>query len=104
MSCLESIPKEYHMLPFHEYFAKTILILALNKETEAMLWHQRLIHYSLLSLQTASLYVYGVPNLSAFNFNNTLKYPTFLKVNLTKNFGKKSLRDSVERPYQSVFY
>ena len=44
MSCLESLPEEYHSLPFHEYFAKNIPISALNKEAEAMLWHQRLIH------------------------------------------------------------
>ena len=49
------------------------------------------------------MYVDGVPNLSAFNFNDILKYPTCLKVNLTKNFGKKSLCDSVERPYQGLF-
>ena len=44
MLCLESLPTEYYSLPFHEYFAKTIPIAALNKEAEAMLWHQRLIH------------------------------------------------------------
>ena len=32
-----------------------------------------------------------------------LKCPTCLKTNLTKNFGKKSLRDSVEPPYQGLF-
>ena len=103
MSCLESLPEEYHSLPFHEYFAKTIPISALNKEAEAMLWHQRLIHCGSHSLQSASQYVDGVPNLSAFNFDDILKCPTCLKVNLTKNFGKKSLRDSVERPYQGLF-
>ena len=68
-----------------------------------MLWHQRLIHCGSHSLQSASLYVDGVPNLSAFNFDDILKCPTCLKVNLTKNFGKKSLRNSVERPYQGLF-
>ena len=91
MSCLESLPEEYHSLPFHEYFAKTIPIAALNKEAEAMLWHQRLIHCGSHSLKSASLYIDGVPNLSAFNFDDILKCPTCLKTNLTKNFGKKSL-------------
>ena len=103
MSCLESLPKEYHLLPFHKYYAKNIPILALNKEAEAMLWHQCLIHCGSHSLQSASLYVDGVPNVSAFNFDDILKCPTCLKVNLTKNFGKKSLRDSGERPYQGLF-
>ena len=68
-----------------------------------MLWHQRLIHCGSHSLKSASLYVDGVPNLSAFNFDDVLKCPTCLKVNLTKNFGKKSLRDSIERQYQGLF-
>ena len=102
MSCLKSLPEEYHSLPFHEYFAKNIPISALNKEAEAMLWHQRLIHCDSHSLQSASMYVDGIPNLSAFNFDDILKCPTCIKVNLTKNFGKKSLCDSVERPYQGL--
>ena len=32
MSCLESLPKKYHKLPFHEYFEKIIPIVALNKK------------------------------------------------------------------------
>ena len=103
ISCLENLPEEYHSLPFHEYFAKTIPIAALNKEAEAILWNQRLIHCGSRSLKSASLYVHGVPNLSAFNFDDILKCPTCLKTNLTKNFGKKSLRDSVERPYQGLY-
>ena len=68
MLCLESLPEEHHSLPFHEYFTKTIPIAALNKEAEAILWHQRLIHCGSHSLKSASLYVDGVPNLSVFNF------------------------------------
>ena len=103
MSCLESLPEDYHSLPFHEYFAKTIPIATLNKKAKAILWHQHLIHCGSHSLKSASLYVDGVPNLSAFNFDDILKCPTCLKTNLTKNFRKKSLRDSVERPYQGLF-
>ena len=90
-------------LPFNKYFAKTIPIEALNKETEAMLWHQHLIYCGSHLLKSASLYVNGVPNLFAFNFDDILKYSTCLKTNLTKDFGKKSLRDSVEHPYQGLF-
>ena len=103
MLCLDSLSEKYHFLPFHEYFAKTILITALNKEAEAILWHQRSIHCGSHSLKSASLCVDRVPNLSAFNFDDILKCPTCLQTNLTKNFGKKSLRDSVERPYQGLF-
>ena len=102
MSCLESLPEEYHSLPFHEYFTKTIPITALNTEDEEIIWHQRFIHCGSHSLKSASLYVNEVPNLSAFNFDDILKCPICLKTNLTKNFGKKSLRDSVERPYQGL--
>ena len=69
MSCLESLPEEYHSLLFHEYFAETIPIAASNKDAETKLWHQRLIHCGSHSLQIASLYVDGVPNLTAFNFD-----------------------------------
>ena len=99
MSCLESFPEEYHSLPFHEYFSKTMPIAGLNKEAEAILWHQRLIRCGSHSLRSVSLYVNGIPNLSAFNFDDILKCSTCLKTNLTKNFGKKSLCNSVERPY-----
>ena len=103
MSCLESLPEEYHSLPFHEYFANNFPIAALNKEAEAILWHQSLIHCGSYSLKSTSIYVNRVPNSAAFNFDDILKCPTCLKTNLTKNFGMKSLRDSVERPYQSLF-
>ena len=103
MSCLESLLEEYHSLPFHEYFAKTILITALNKEAEAMLWHQYVIHCGSHSLKSAFLYVDRVPNLSAFNFNNILICPTCPKTNLTKKISKKCFCDSVERPYQGFF-
>ena len=99
MVCIKSLPKEYHTLPFHEYFAKTIPIAPFNKEAEAMLWHHHLIHCGSYLLKNASLYVDGVSNLSAFNLDDVLKCSTCLKTNLTKNFGKKSLCDPVKRPY-----
>ena len=103
MSCLESLPEECYSLPFHEYFAKTIPIAVLDKKVESILWYQRLIHCGSHSLKNVSLYVDRVPNLAVFNFDNIIKCPTCLETNLTKNFGKKSLRDSVERPYQGLF-
>ena len=96
MSCLDSLPNEYHQLPFHKYFATIIPITALNKGTKAMLWHQRLIHCESHFLKSVFLYVDSVPNLSAFNFDDVLKCPTCLKTNLTKNFGKKRLCDTIK--------
>ena len=88
MSFLKFLPEEYHTLPFDDYFLKNIPITALNKEAEAMLWHQRLIHCGSHSLKSTSLYLDGVPNLFAFNFDDVLKCPTRLKTNLTKNLWK----------------
>ena len=39
MSCLGSLPQEYHSFSFYEYFTKTIPIVAVNKETAVTLWH-----------------------------------------------------------------
>jgi hypothetical protein len=49
-------------------------------------------------------HVDGVPNLSSFKFDDLLKCPTCLKTNLTKSAaGKKSLWDTVTRPYQGLY-
>ena len=104
MSALESLPEEYHSLPFHTYLAKTIPINAINMEAEAMLWHQRLVHCGPHSMKRIHDQVDGVPDLSKFEFDAILKCPTCLKTNLTKSSaGFHSLRDTVERPYQGLF-
>jgi hypothetical protein len=49
-------------------------------------------------------HVDGVPNLSSYKFDDLLKCPTCLKTNLTKPAaGKKSLRNTVTRPYQDLY-
>jgi hypothetical protein len=108
MSILEALPGEYHKaiinLPFHEYTGASTPINALNKEAEALLWHQRLIHCGHHSLKDIHNHVDGVPNLSSFKFDDLLKCPTCLKTNLTKSPpGHKSLRDTVTRPYQGLY-
>ena len=75
----------------------------MNKKAKAMLWHQRLIHCGSHSLKSTSLYVDGIPNLSVFNFGDVLICPTCLKTNLTKRFGKNTLGDTVDCPYQGLF-
>jgi hypothetical protein len=96
MSILESLPEEYYEacinLPFHEYTGASTPVNALNKEAEALLWHQRLIHCGPNSLKGIHNHVDGVLNLSSFKFDDLLKCPTCLKTNLTKSAaGKKSL-------------
>jgi hypothetical protein len=105
MSISESLPEEYYEacinLPFHEYIGASTPVNALSKEAEALLWHQRLIHCGPNSFKDIHNHVDGVPNLSSFKFDDLLKCPTCLKTNLTKSAaGKKSLRDTVTRPYQ----
>jgi hypothetical protein len=80
MSILESLPEEYYdaciNLPFHEYTGASTPINALNKEAEALLWHQRLIHCGPHSLKDIHNHVDGVPNLSSFKFDDLLNSPT----------------------------
>jgi hypothetical protein len=108
MSILESLPEEYYEacinLPFHEYTGASTPVNALNKEAEALLWHQCLIHCGPNSLKDLHNHVDGVLNLLSFNFDDLLKCPTCLKTNLTKSAaGKKSLRDTVTCPYQGLY-
>jgi hypothetical protein len=108
MSILESLPEEYYeaciSLPFHEYTDTSTPVNALNKEAEALLWHQRLIHCGPHSLKDLHNYVDGVSNLSSFKFDDLLKCPTCIKTNLIKPAaGKKSLRDTVTCPYQGLY-
>jgi hypothetical protein len=107
MSILESLPEEYYEacinLPFHEYTGASTPINALFKEAEALLWHQRLIHCGPNPLKDLHNHVDDVPNLSSFKVDVLLKCPTCLKTNLTKSAaGKKSLCDTVTRPYQGL--
>jgi hypothetical protein len=82
MSILESLPEEYYEacihLPFHEYTGASTPVNALNKEAEALLWHQRLIHCGPHSLKGIHNHVDGVTNLSSFKFDDLLKCPTCL--------------------------
>jgi len=108
MSILESLPEQYYKacinLPFHEYTGASTLVNALNKEAEALLWHQRLIHCGAHSMKDIHNHVDGVPNLSSFKLDDLSKCPTCIKTNLTKlAAGKKSLRATVTQPYQGLF-
>jgi hypothetical protein len=100
MSILESLPEQYYKacisLPFHEYTGASTPVNALNKEAEALLWHQRLIHCGAHSMKDIHNHVDGVPNLSSFKLDDLSKCPTCIKTNLTKiAAGKKSLRATV---------
>ena len=96
MLVMESLPEEYHSLPFHTFLANTLPINVVNMEAEAMLWHQRLVYCGPHLMKRIHEHVDGVPNPSKFEFHAILKCPTCLKINLTKSSVKfYSLRDTV---------
>ena len=101
---LESVPKDYHSLPFSSWIKHNIPVHALTKKAHEILWHQCLMHMSPQTIQNAHKFVDGVPNLSKFFFDNIDQFPTCIDTNLCKNApGKRSLSESVLCPYQGLF-
>ena len=44
MEVLESVPEEFHKLPFHRWIQRNTPVHALREKAHEMLWNQRLIH------------------------------------------------------------
>ena len=104
MQILESVPQKYHRLPFHHWIARNTPVHALTNKAHEVLWHQRLIHLSPQTLKDAYKHVDGIPNLSKFEFDDIDNCSTCSKANMRKRSpGKRSLSDSVTRPYQGLF-
>jgi len=104
MQILESVPSQFHKLPFNHWIARNTPVNALTDKANEMLWHQRLIHLSPQSIQQAHQFVDGVPNLSKFKFDDIDGCSTCIKANLRKrSAGKRSLSESVSSPYQGLF-
>ena len=61
---LETVPEQFHKLPFHSWVHNNTPVNALTEKAHEMIWHQRLIHLSPGTIQEAYKYVDGVPNLS----------------------------------------
>ena len=89
MQVLDSIPEQFHKLPFHQWIARNTPVNALTDKAHEMLWHQRLIHMSPQSIQQAYQYVDGVPNLTKFKFDDIDGCSTCIKANLRKKFAGK---------------
>ena len=70
MQVLESVPKQFHSLPFSKWIKHNTPVHALTEKAHEMLWHQRLIHMSPQSIQNAHKFVDGVPDLSKFSFDD----------------------------------
>ena len=104
MNSLQSVPKQFHSLPFHEWIHQNTPVNALTEQAHEMLWHQRLIHLHPASIQNAHNFVDGILNLSKFNFNDMDQCTTCIEANLCKrSAGKRSLSKSVTCPYQDLF-
>ena len=50
---LETVPTQYHDLPFHKWISNNTPVHALKTQAHEMLWHQRLIHLSPSTLKSA---------------------------------------------------
>ena len=61
---LETVPDQFHKLPFHSRVHNNILVNTLTEKAHEMIWHQQLIHLSPGTIQETYRYVDGVPNLS----------------------------------------
>lgn len=93
---LNSLPEKYYALSFQ--------ILALPRLFLSMLYKES--HYGPIYLMhQANEFVDGVPNIFKFDCDDVLEWcSTYLKTNLAKlPAGKRSLCDSVECTYQSLF-
>ena len=104
MNKLQQVPLEYHSLPFHHWISNNMPIHALKTQAHEMLWHQRLIHLSPATLQSAYKYCDGILNLSNFYFDKIKNCYTCIKANMRKNAAsKRSLTESIVHSYQSLF-
>ena len=64
MDALKLVPKKFHSLPFHKWIHQNTPVHALTEQAHEILWHKRLIHLSLQSIQNAHNFVDGILNLS----------------------------------------
>lgn len=92
MQVLETVPKQYHSIPFGKWIKHNTTVYELTEKDE-MLWHQRLTHMGPQSIQNNYKYVDSVPNLSKFSFDDIDQCPTRIDAKLCKNApGKRSLK------------
>ena len=101
---LHSLPSEYSKPKYLDFILQNTPVNALNKEAEALLWHQRLLHCGTHVFKYLHKKVDWVPNLSKFQFDDVFKCPTCIKSKLTKDSpGPNSLQSTVNTPYQGLY-
>ena len=98
---LRDTPVMYHGLPFHEYIQKFTPVNTIKRDTQRLLWHQRLGHPSDYYLYHAHKHVKGVP---AFAHEHPIldNCPTCIQSKQTKEpAGHNSTRTAIH-PYQGL--
>ena len=85
LEVLESLPRDYAKFPsYHTMISQVTPINALNKEAEALLWHQRIGHAGPHIFKDLHTHVNGIPDLLHFKFDDLTKCNTCMKGKLSK--------------------
>eukprot|EP00980_Cylindrotheca_fusiformis_P025420 scaffold13674_cov80-Cylindrotheca_fusiformis.AAC.1 len=97
----ERLPRNQHSLPFHEYIQKHAPVSAIRKETERLLWHQRLGHPSDYYLFNAHKFIKGVPKFK--HLDPILEScPTCIRAKQTKEPAGENPTRVATVPYQGL--
>lgn len=97
----DSLPVGLHSLPFHEYIQHNTPVNALRRETERLLWHQRLGHPSDYYLFNAHKHITGVPKFKHLEpILDTC--PTCIRSKQTKEPAGNNTTRTATVPYQGL--
>ena len=97
----KELPTMYHSVPFHEYIHKYTPVNAIRKETERLLWHQRLGHPSDYYLYNAHKHIRGVPIFK--HIDPILEQcPTCIQAKQTKEAAGQNSTRTATLPYQGL--
>ena len=97
----ESLPAQFHDLPFHEYIQQNTPVAAIRAATERLLWHQRLGHPSDHYLYNAHKHIKGVPK---FKHMDAIldSCPTCIRAKQTKEPAGPNTTRTATQPYQGL--
>lgn len=97
----ETLPTMFHSIPFHELIQKYTPVQAIRRETERLLWHQRLGHPSDYYLYNAHRHIKGVPKFK--HLDPILEQcPTCIRAKQTKESAGPNSTRSAAVPYQGL--
>lgn len=95
------LPTMYHSIPFHQYIQTHTPVHAIRKETERLLWHQRLGHPSDYYLYNAHKHITGVPKFK--HMDPILdSCPTCIRAKQTKEPAGSNTTRTATVPYQGL--